>query len=204
MPSCIRQDQDRQIMSDTAEVIRKAINLLCGRIGGCLGETCGCVKGTLDMKPSSEVRRKAAWNYLCASRSAVQIRPFKDALGESEATKRAMAGPEIPHNEAGVPIIPIPRREEMDEYLAQRDKLWCECLIANLDPREISLVLREFNRERPDQEGQVAESQIFPTLAEIRQRFDNLLSSCIEGKGPTEYNLLLDRLVAATVERPTN
>lgn len=115
------------------------------------------------------------------------------------ATQRAMFQPEIPHNAAGVPIIGGKMTDS--ERLKARDRLWCECLVAVLDPRETSIVLREFNRERPDRESQAVESQRLPTFAEVRQRFDNLLSSCIEGKGPDEYNLLLDRLLAATVEQ---
>ena len=36
------------------------------------------------------------------------------------------------------------------EAVRNRDELWCRCLCATLDPREIIKVLRVFNSARPD------------------------------------------------------
>ena len=35
--------------------------------------------------------------------------------------------------------------------IRNRDELWCRCLCAALDPREIAEVLKFFNSERPDE-----------------------------------------------------
>ncbi len=36
------------------------------------------------------------------------------------------------------------------EAVRNRDELWCRCLCATLDPREIAKVLGVFNSARPD------------------------------------------------------
>ena len=36
------------------------------------------------------------------------------------------------------------------KIIRDRDELWCRCLCASLDPREIEKVLKMFNAARPD------------------------------------------------------
>ena len=54
-----------QYLERTLQIIQ---NRLCGRIGGCLGRGCGCVKGKLDGNPTSEDRRMSAWTYVYNAR----------------------------------------------------------------------------------------------------------------------------------------
>ena len=51
-------------IDELEEVLRVAQNLLCGRVGGCLGKGCGCGKGNLDMGLSAEQRRMAGWDHI--------------------------------------------------------------------------------------------------------------------------------------------
>ena len=46
------------------DALRVAQQLLCGRIGGCLGKDCGCSKGNLDMGLSAEQRRMSGWVHI--------------------------------------------------------------------------------------------------------------------------------------------
>ena len=49
--------------------------------------------------------------------------------------------------------------------LRDRDELWCRCLCAILDPREVERVLIVFNSERPDKPNPLNEV-VFPSTEE--------------------------------------